>query len=153
MNINRLVLIALRFNNERAQLHGLNIKKGAFIIEHNTCILDSALVAAYSLSLATAGGCSRIYLAGFDGFLPEDARNIAMLKVFNEYKDLEEKRNKIFEKANAYTALLFFGNNKKSSFDYKKITKDIDEKLKSKIYSKINFLVRFYKSHNYLSIL
>ena len=72
--------------------YGLNIKRGAFVIENNTCILDSALVAAYSLSLVTAGGCSRIYLAGFDGFSPEDARNITMVKVLSQYKDLKDSK-------------------------------------------------------------
>tara|TARA_B100000579_G_scaffold322709_1_gene272453 strand:+ start:2538 stop:4373 length:1836 start_codon:yes stop_codon:yes gene_type:complete len=68
--------------------------------------------------------------------LQED-KNIKLIIDFADYK--------IFEKANAYTALLFFGNNKNSSFDYKKINKDIEEKLKSKIYSKITFNSLNYK--------
>ena len=68
--------------------------------------------------------------------LQED-KNIKLIIDFADFK--------IFEKANAYTALLFFGNNKNSSFDYKKITKDIEEKLKSKIYSKITFNSLNYK--------
>jgi len=69
--------------------YGLNIEQGTFSIDSNKCVLDSTLVAAYSLSLVTAAGCSKIFLAGFDGFSPEDARNIAMERVFKQYCDLE----------------------------------------------------------------
>ena len=68
--------------------------------------------------------------------LQED-KEIKLIIDFADYK--------IFKKANAYTALLFFGNNINDSFDYKKITKDIEEKLMIKNYSKVKFNSLDYK--------
>ena len=68
--------------------------------------------------------------------LQED-KEIKLIIDFADYK--------IFKKANAYTALLFFGNNINNSFDYKKITKDIEEKLMIKNYSKVKFNSLDYK--------
>ena len=67
----------------------------------------------------------------------------------NLRKKLQEKKQvkliidfadyKIFKKANAYTALLFFGNNQSNYFDFKKITNKVEKNLKLKNYSKIAF--------------
>ena len=80
----------------------------------------------------------------FNSFAAENLRkklqNDKQIKLIIDFADY-----KIFKKANAYTALLFFGNNPNNSFDYKKITKSIEEKLKSKNYSKIIFDSLSYK--------
>lgn len=68
--------------------------------------------------------------------LQED-KEIKLIIDFADYK--------IFEKANAYTALLFFGKNRGDFFDYKKISNNVEKKLKSEKYSKIAFNSLNYK--------
>jgi len=80
----------------------------------------------------------------FSSFAAENLRK--KIQINNQIKLIIDFADyKIFKKVNAYTALLFFGNNKNDFFDYKKITKNIESNLKNKNYSTIKFNTLNYK--------
>ena len=68
---------------------GLSIEPGHFDFGDTSCILPSAQVFAYALAIATSGRASRITLAGFDGYGPDDPRNQEMDKLIAEYAALK----------------------------------------------------------------
>ncbi|MEM1190015.1 MAG: aldolase catalytic domain-containing protein [Pseudomonadota bacterium] len=64
---------------------GLGISRGQFAFEATRCFLPNSLVLAYALAVATSGGASSIYLAGFDGFGDGDPRNTEVESIFECY--------------------------------------------------------------------
>lgn len=59
----------------KVQNYGLTVKKNTFEAKENHCILPSQLAIGYALSLAKAGNCKSIYLAGFDGYKDNQDRH------------------------------------------------------------------------------
>ena len=57
---------------------GMSVKTGQFEGSGTGCVVPSGVVAGYAIALATAGGASRILLAGLDGFDPSDPRQASM---------------------------------------------------------------------------
>lgn len=57
---------------------GLSVQPGVFEFHDSFAITPSSLVVAYALAMATSGKASRILLAGFDGFGPDDPRAAEM---------------------------------------------------------------------------
>jgi 4-hydroxy 2-oxovalerate aldolase len=53
---------------------GISIQEDTFKFESNFCVLPNSLVFSYALAIATSGNASRILLAGFDGYGPDDPR-------------------------------------------------------------------------------
>lgn len=62
--------------------YGLTVAEQAFDAGTMNCILPGRTVAAYALAVATAGKAAKVYLAGFDGFPPDDPRFQEMQDVF-----------------------------------------------------------------------
>jgi len=69
--------------------YGLSINRGNFDCRHKGCIVPNPLVFAYTLALVNAAGAKRVLLAGFDGFSPNDPRQIEMEEVISLYKSKE----------------------------------------------------------------
>ena len=57
---------------------GMSVKAGQFEILGTGCVVPSGVVAGYAIALATAGGASKILLAGLDGFDHADPRQLSM---------------------------------------------------------------------------
>jgi 4-hydroxy 2-oxovalerate aldolase len=57
---------------------GMSVKAGQFEVSDTGCTLPSGVVAGYAIAIATAGGASRVLLAGLDGFDHADPRQLAM---------------------------------------------------------------------------
>jgi len=67
---------------------GISVKAGAFHFAENHCVLPTSLVAAYALAIAASGRAARILLAGFDGYLPGDARYEEVAQLLAAYQAL-----------------------------------------------------------------
>lgn len=67
--------------------YGLSVKGGVFLAGKTACTVPSRLVLAYGLAVATAGGVRQVYMAGFDGFPPDDPRFNEMQGVFELYNN------------------------------------------------------------------
>lgn len=72
--------------------YGLRVKDESFDIYENGCVLSSSLALTYSISVATAGGASKILMVGVDGYEATDSRQLEMIDVFKQY---ESKNNSI----------------------------------------------------------
>lgn len=69
---------------------GLNVQDKQFSFQDKYCSVPSSLVMAYAFAVVTSGLAQKICLAGFDGYLGEDARNIEMndvIKCYLEHPD------------------------------------------------------------------
>jgi len=69
---------------------GLNVQSKCFSFNNQSCTLPSSLVMAYAFAVLTSGNAKTIYLAGFDGYSGEDARNTEMnniIKLYLEHPD------------------------------------------------------------------
>ena len=64
---------------------GLNVQDKEFSFQENFCSVPSSLVMAYAFAVVTSGLARKIYLAGFDGYLGEDARNTEMNDIIKCY--------------------------------------------------------------------
>ncbi len=68
--------------------YGLGLsEKGEFSIFKNYCIIPSSLVLAYALALVVSGKVNKIFLAGFDGYRPEDQRNYEINDLISIFKN------------------------------------------------------------------
>ncbi len=67
--------------------YGCRVVSGEFRAEPRGCTIPEPLSAAYALALCIIGGATRIWLAGFDGYAAGDARQEAMVKVFEVVTD------------------------------------------------------------------
>jgi 4-hydroxy 2-oxovalerate aldolase len=65
---------------------GLRVAPDEFSVHDDGCVLPTRLAVAYAMALATAAGARRIFLAGFDGFAPGDARQEEMVEMFGAYQ-------------------------------------------------------------------
>lgn len=66
---------------------GLGVEKNIFSFENAYCIVPTSLVMAYAFSVAASGKCSRILMAGFDGYPGDDPRHLetnGVIKLFSE---------------------------------------------------------------------
>lgn len=70
--------------------YGMRTQNGNFEILDNGCTIPSSLAAAYGLALSSAAGVKRIFLAGFDGFAPNDYRHHEMVEIFEQYLSTRE---------------------------------------------------------------
>ena len=57
---------------------GMSVKSGQFEVSGTGCVVPSGVVAGYAIALATAGGASKVLLAGLDGFDHADPRQLSM---------------------------------------------------------------------------
>ena len=60
---------------------GMSVKSGQFEVSDAGCIVPTGLVTGYAIALASAGGASKILLAGLDGFDHADPRQLSMSEV------------------------------------------------------------------------
>lgn len=65
--------------------YGLALNGDGFGFGAAHAMLPRPMAAAYSLAIANSGGATRIYMAGFDGYGPEDPRNLEMNQVLSAY--------------------------------------------------------------------
>jgi len=65
--------------------YGLGVQPESFEFAETYCILPKSIVIAYALAAATSGRASRILLAGFDGYGPDDPRNLEMNALISTY--------------------------------------------------------------------
>lgn len=65
---------------------GLGLGSGTFEFAASHTILPRPMAAAYAMAIANSGGATRIYMAGFDGYGPEDPRNLEMNEVLSCYR-------------------------------------------------------------------
>ncbi len=75
-----------KLNNVNIYNYGMFVQEETFKSEKTQCIIPSPLVFAYALSSLTNTDTKNIYLAGFDGYPPNDARNDEMKKVIDLFK-------------------------------------------------------------------
>lgn len=54
---------------------GLGVKSESFEFYSTHCVAPNSLVLSYALGVVKSGNAGRILMAGFDGYLPGDARN------------------------------------------------------------------------------
>lgn len=64
---------------------GLGVEPGTFAFFETHCIVPASLVVAYALAVATSGKATRILMAGFDGYGPDDSRSQEMHDLLNAY--------------------------------------------------------------------
>ena len=64
---------------------GLTVDPEVFTIGASSATLPTPAVFAYALAVATAGGASRVLLAGFDGYVDGDPRRAEDQLVFNRF--------------------------------------------------------------------
>jgi 4-hydroxy 2-oxovalerate aldolase len=57
---------------------GLTVQSDRFEFHQMSATIPSSLAVAYALAIATSGSATRILLAGFDGFAPDDPRSVEM---------------------------------------------------------------------------
>ena len=60
---------------------GMSVKTGQFEVSGTGCVVPSGVVAGYAIALATAGGASKVLLAGLDGFGHADPRQLSMCEL------------------------------------------------------------------------
>lgn len=77
------VLLAL--NGKTLLDYGLSVKTNTFEFGEKACALPTSLVICYALAVITAGGASKIMMAGFDGYGADDPRNSEMNKLLQFY--------------------------------------------------------------------
>lgn len=70
--------------------YGLTIQENTFEFHRYYGVVPNALVITYVLSLLTAGGAKEIFLAGFDGYGPDDPRTLEMDKMLALYTAREK---------------------------------------------------------------
>lgn len=66
---------------------GLRIEPGQFCFHDTYCVVPSAAVVAYALSVATSGQAARILMAGFDGYEAGDPRTNELNEIFERFSD------------------------------------------------------------------
>jgi len=54
---------------------GLVVRPETFEFSDRHCVLPTSLTIAYALAIATSGNSEKVFLAGFDGYSPDDPRN------------------------------------------------------------------------------
>ena len=64
---------------------GLALSENGFEFNDTHAVLPRPMAAAYALAIANSGRASQIYMAGFDGYGPEDPRNVEMSEVLEDY--------------------------------------------------------------------
>ena len=64
---------------------GIGIEPGQFCFHDTYCVVPSAVVVAYALSVATSGKASRILMAGFDGYEAGDPRTNELNQIFERF--------------------------------------------------------------------
>jgi len=69
---------------------GLTVRPSKFEFFETSAVTPSPLVVAYALALATSGKASKILLAGFDGFAPDDPRATEMENLLASYQVVSE---------------------------------------------------------------
>ena len=67
--------------------YGIGISKGEFKCEEKFSLVPNSLVLSYSLALVTGGNVNNIYLAGFDGYKDNDARNDEVNDLLSQFKN------------------------------------------------------------------
>lgn len=80
---------AVRTSLERIECHdyGLALGSDTFEFGESHAILPRPMAAGYAMAIANSGGATRIYMAGFDGYGPEDPRNLEMNEVLSCYRN------------------------------------------------------------------
>jgi len=65
--------------------YGLSVQKNTFDFHETYSVLPNQLVFTYVLALLNSGSASKIMLAGFDGYTPDDPRMIEMERLLSLY--------------------------------------------------------------------
>lgn len=77
--------VAARLNHNQLLDFGMTIQPNTFSAHATGCTIPTRLAAAYALAFANAAGASKIFLAGFDGYDPENPLQKEMETVFSAY--------------------------------------------------------------------
>ena len=62
---------------------GMSVRAGQFEVSGTGCVVPSGVVAGYAIALASAGGASKVLLAGLDGFDHADPRQLSMCEMLS----------------------------------------------------------------------
>ena len=71
--------------------YGLKTSTDSFEVGEYGCVMNSAFVLGYAISVATAGGASNIAMTGIDGYKANDDRQIEVNNIFSKYNKLDNK--------------------------------------------------------------
>lgn len=77
------------FENKEVRDFGIKCAENTFMFKEHYCVVPTALVVAYALSIASSGNAKRILLAGFDGYSSDDNRNLEMNELLKLYANSE----------------------------------------------------------------
>jgi 4-hydroxy 2-oxovalerate aldolase len=66
---------------------GLNVREGSFDFAVSHCTVPTSLVMAYAFAISASGKARTLYLAGFDGYMGEDPRNMEMNRVIQQFQE------------------------------------------------------------------
>ena len=66
---------------------GMRVQSDTFIFGDTHCVTPTSLVLAYAFAVFGSGKAKSLYLAGFDGYPGEDARNEEMNSVIRRYTE------------------------------------------------------------------
>ncbi len=85
-----------RINNEISSLnvfdYGISIKENQFEFRDSYCIIPSPIVLAYALATLTSGDAKNIFLAGFDGYEPNDPRRLEIDMILDLYRSTKDNK-------------------------------------------------------------
>jgi 4-hydroxy 2-oxovalerate aldolase len=70
--------------------YGLKIKNNTFKIKDRGCVLSQPYALLYGLAVITAGNAKNIYLAGFEGYSPNDNRQQEINSLIDKYLKLKK---------------------------------------------------------------
>ena len=91
-----------KFKNIKLLDFGVGLKDDKFEFYKNCALLPKLYNVAYALSLATSGKASRILLAGFDGYRPEDRRAKIVDELFFAYSSHKKSKKIISVTPSSY---------------------------------------------------
>ncbi|GFD94482.1 hypothetical protein KUL156_46750 [Alteromonas sp. KUL156] len=79
--------IVASIGNKEVFDFGINIQSDCFEVGETSAVIPNSLVISYALALASSGGATEIFLAGFDGFGAGDNRTHEMQRIFSLFKN------------------------------------------------------------------
>ncbi|MCH9711775.1 MAG: aldolase catalytic domain-containing protein [Proteobacteria bacterium] len=70
--------------------YGLRVEEGSFLYTDKGCILSAPFALMYAISIANSGQAKNILIAGADGYLSHDSRQLKMIDMLKKYKVTSE---------------------------------------------------------------
>ena len=82
-----------QFKSKYIHDYGLKTENNKIKILNKYCVMPNSLVFCYALGVCMVGKCTKIYMAGFDGYALGDSRQDEMVNLIKlikkKYKNLE----------------------------------------------------------------